>query len=370
MSGSAFAIRCGAVVIFALVGLPCGPASGLIISTSHDLADTEVAAGFAYWDNVGWRGTSTGSSDGTCIYLGDSWVLTANHVRVGQVVLGGVTYAPIADTGQRIGGADLLVFRIANPPDLPSVPITELSLTEGMSVRMLGTGRDQETDRTYWRVSGSTWTESNPGLANAAGYKWAATRIKRWGTNEIHSVFQNSGHYYFRTSFDKQDTSYEAHGADKDSGAPVFIDNGGSWELAGLLVGLTGWQGQPDAGIDWVSWHPTSGNETTMHDLTYYRQAILDATPEPEPLPGDLNGDDYVSQSDLDLVLDSWGQYVDSGHPADPSGDGFVGQTDLDWVLDNWGNGTPPPLGAPAPEPTAAILMAVAGPVVLSRRRG
>jgi len=60
--------------------------------------------------------------------------------------------------------------------------------------------------------------------------------------------------------------------------------------------------------------------------------------------PGDLNGDGFCGQTDLDIVLDQWGN---SGEAitdlrADPSNDGFVGQTDLDIVLDNWGEGTHP----------------------------
>jgi len=57
---------------------------------------------------------------------------------------------------------------------------------------------------------------------------------------------------------------------------------------------------------------------------------------------GDLNADSFVGQYDLDIVLDSWGDYVAPGSQADPSGDGFVGQYDLDIVLDHWGEGTSP----------------------------
>lgn len=64
------------------------------------------------------------------------------------------------------------------------------------------------------------------------------------------------------------------------------------------------------------------------------------------PQPGDLDGDGFVGQGDLDIVLDQWGH---GGPPheaildqrADPSGDGFVGQDDLDVVLDNWGATSP-----------------------------
>jgi len=62
-------------------------------------------------------------------------------------------------------------------------------------------------------------------------------------------------------------------------------------------------------------------------------------------LTGDLNRDGFVGQTDLDYVLDDWGEYTPptgSANPwADQSGDGFVGQTDLDYVLDDWGQSYP-----------------------------
>jgi len=367
---------CRLLSIFAAVGLLSGPAWGLVITTDYDLSDTEVSAGFQFWDNVGWRGTRTAYSDGSCVYLGDSWVLTANHVGQGDVILGGITYAAIEGTSQQIGSADARVFRIANPsPDLDPITIYDGPLTAGTNVRMFGTGRDQDPDRIHWRVNYTggeyVWQECPPGQADATGYYWShdpETRIKRWGTNEINNVFENAGRYYFSTSFDEGDTPYEANGADKDSGGAVFIDNGGSWELAGIIVGLSSWSGQPEAAVDWVNWSSDSGNYTTMVDLTHYLDEILAATPFPDPIPGDLNGDDYVGQPDLDIVLDSWGQLVGPDDPADPSGDGFVGQPDLDIVLDNWGSGTSP-LGSPAPEPACVVILSLGFLAIGKRRR-
>jgi len=59
-------------------------------------------------------------------------------------------------------------------------------------------------------------------------------------------------------------------------------------------------------------------------------------------LRGDLNGDGFVGQTDIDILFSSWGAEVALGDPADPSGDGFVGQTDLDILLQDWGKGVLP----------------------------
>jgi len=56
-------------------------------------------------------------------------------------------------------------------------------------------------------------------------------------------------------------------------------------------------------------------------------------------LAGDLDGDGFVGQSDLDIILAGWGDSPPADPRADPSGDNMVGQADLDIVLDDWGAG-------------------------------
>jgi len=60
--------------------------------------------------------------------------------------------------------------------------------------------------------------------------------------------------------------------------------------------------------------------------------------PEPEPTPGDLDGDNVVGVSDLLILLGEWGPCPDQGEcPADLDGDGTVGVSDLLELLSNWG---------------------------------
>jgi len=71
-------------------------------------------------------------------------------------------------------------------------------------------------------------------------------------------------------------------------------------------------------------------------------------------LAGDLDKDGFVGQTDLDIILGTWGQTLsfpsDNWRP-DPSGDGFVGQNDLDIVLGTWGQGTLPSCGGSGTPP-------------------
>lgn len=99
-----------------------------------------------------------------------------------------------------------------------------------------------------------------------------------------------------------------------------------------------------------------------------YRLADAYLSSVSEILPGDYNGDGFVSQADLDLVLMNWGDNVaPAGWLALDQFDGVqVSQNELDGVLLNWGIGTPPALAIPEPATAAAML---SGLVVMVRRR-
>ncbi|MEM7627380.1 MAG: hypothetical protein AAF333_17430 [Planctomycetota bacterium] len=89
-------------------------------------------------------------------------------------------------------------------------------------------------------------------------------------------------------------------------------------------------------------------------------------------LLGDYNGDGFVSQADLNLVLLNWGASVVP--PEWINLDQFdgeqVSQNELNAVLLNWGQGTPPVPGVAAvPEPTGAAWL-LAGAALLRPRRG
>ncbi len=96
---------------------------------------------------------------------------------------------------------------------------------------------------------------------------------------------------------------------------------------------------------------------------------VMQLTPPPPPLIGDLDNDGFVGISDLNLILGDWNLSVPQANPlADPSGDGFVGIEDLNTVLGNWNSGSPPPPLAAVPEPgTLGLLSATA--LALLRRR-
>ncbi len=68
---------------------PLGDAQAVIIETGDGTGNITAPP-----DDPGWANMAT-RYDLTAVYLGRRWILTANHVGVGNVVLEGQTYLPV-----------------------------------------------------------------------------------------------------------------------------------------------------------------------------------------------------------------------------------------------------------------------------------
>lgn len=271
-----------------LVGLGSAPSHAVVIDTQTGSGNTTAPGDDPGFANVGTLGIGSG------VYLGNGWVLTAGHVGGGNFVLNSGTYAMLAGSGTTLtnNGAvgktattDLFMFRLATTPTgLAPVSIAAASPSVNAAVTMIGAGRDRG-DFTQWSVNTQAtpwaWTEVTSG-GNFAGYKTVSSRAVRWGTNNVEQsgiwIHDGVGDVQtLYTDFDySQVYSNEAQAAYGDSGGAVFSKNGSSWELAGLMLAVDGFSGQPDPGANAVF-----GDVTFSADLSFYRSQITAIVPEP-----------------------------------------------------------------------------------------
>lgn len=254
------------------------PAKGLVVTnvTANNTAPTGDQ-GFSY---VGKFGTTGGPNSG--VYLGFvngfNWVLTAHHNNsTADFYVGTESFSQIES--QRIGGGttDLRLVKLDGGfIGLDALEIRSAAITTSTAVTMVGNGR----------VADGPEQDFDPALGagnELLGFAWTgtATRPKLWGTNEVSGVnIDVNGTTAFRTDFDDIGGT-EATLADKDSGSGVFINNGGTWELAG--IGFTiGQIVDANRGVSPVYTNSVYGDESYMVDLTQYRTEIL-ASLVPEP---------------------------------------------------------------------------------------
>jgi len=167
-------------------------------------------------------------------YLGEGWVITAHHVGAKDVRFesSGQSYERVEGSVHEIGGrgreVDLILFRIADAPELPLYPIVATPPPSGSEVLMMGRGRSRG--------------EPLPGVPSP-GWQTRSPAKLRWGTNRVDSRGRLGRMLLFWLRFDARGdvfaTPHEAHATVGDSGGPVFVKHAGRWELAGIMVNAT-----------------------------------------------------------------------------------------------------------------------------------
>ena len=250
-------------------------ASGVIIASGDGSGNVTAPGSDPGWHNVGLSNASGLSA----VYLGNGWVLSANHVGPGDVWFDGLLYPAIPGVSVQLSNpdtslADLVLFRIAEPlPALPALSIRTTPPPLTTSLILIGNGRD--------RGAATNWDPPGPG-PTYNGWFWGAGATKRWGTNFVEDIdvelYEPSfGTQLFGSEFDQSGpghSTHEAQGAVGDSGGAVFAWNGSSYELAGILIGILSYAEQPDETALYT-------NATVAADLSVYRNEIVDWMPEP-----------------------------------------------------------------------------------------
>jgi hypothetical protein len=242
-------------------------APAVIIDSGDGTGNTTAPSPDPGWGNVGI------CNGLTCVYLGTvsgGWVLTANHVGAGDALFGGVVYPWVHGSEVRLSNpdtspADLLLFEI-HPPYPPVANLTIASATPpwGTPLVMAGNGHD--------RGAATSWM-------GIGGWLWGPSATLRWGTNFSedvnHTQFEPGfGTKLFGSVFDQSGSAHEAQASVGDSGGPAFAQNGSSYALAGILLGIATYQNQP-------AQTALYGDYTFAADLSVYRNQIVQTMPEP-----------------------------------------------------------------------------------------
>jgi hypothetical protein len=282
------------------LALTLSHASAVIVAGADGTVNTTGAGAGDGWNYVGSVGGASGIYLGE--YNGSYWVATAAHVGPGNFTLNASTYTYVGGsvipiTNPDNSPTDLIVFRITTPP--PSLPNLVLADSTAFAdeVVMVGNGMNRAASETTWYVDTGTtpyvWstTVTPEADAIAQGYQWAAGNTKRWGENTISGTsaipYDVSGTmrivHTVVTTF--SDIDGEGQAAIGDSGGGVFHlnDNGTPiltddfWELSGMMVTIDAFSGQPGSTA-------VFGNPTYSLDISYYKDQILTAVPEPGSL--------------------------------------------------------------------------------------
>jgi hypothetical protein len=300
-----------------LLALTAAPAGAVLIASGDGTGNTTPPPDDPGFANAGIL------SNNSSVYLGDGWVLTANHVSVNPVTLGGVDHNPVPGTTIRLEYSpgvptDLKLFRLTTDPGLPSLSIAASAPVANEPVVMIGHGRN--------RWTATTWNGHD-------GWYWGLGRTMRWGTNQVALTNQtvvigDSTVRAFSVSFDDDGgVTDEANGATGDSGGPVFTESGPGHELAGLIFAIYTFGGQPGS---------TSlfGNGSYLADLSFYRSQILAISAERACSDGgDDDGDGLFDMADPGCASTSdafeTNALVDCDDGFDSDGDGLV-----DWPDD------------------------------------
>lgn len=231
----------------------------LVVEEDPALVERAPAPGTGF-EHVGKLGGTTG------VYLGDGWVLTAGHVGAGELWLDGASYPAVAGSWAQLRGIegatppDLGVFRITPLPRLPRLAIARRAPAVGEPLLLVGCGHGRG-ERFEWD--------------GRVAFRWAPPNVRRWGTNRVAAVGIDlarggTSTRVFTTLFSAGERQ-EAQAALGDSGGAGFVRRRGTWMLAGIMISVASFRGQPpQTAVD--------GNATQLADLSHYRDAILALT--------------------------------------------------------------------------------------------
>lgn len=278
------------------------PASALIFASPENEPTDERPTDFPNWEHV----TQRRYQGPTVIYLGSGHAMTARHVGMGEIIIGGEIVAPVSGSKRTLlnangSPADAMIFKLKEVPSLdayPTLPIARTPLQPGEDILIIGFGKNREKVVELERDGRQEYA-----------FTWSKKGRKRWGTNRVESRSEFLAQDPFRTravSFDfdrpfsPRSTRFEAQAAIGDSGGAVFVKRDGAWLLGGMMISVSGRARKPQASS-------TYGDSTHAVDLSHYRDQVLRWTRPDCANERDDDGDnqtDFPNDPDCDSAAD------------------------------------------------------------------
>ena len=220
----------------------CTSADAVILYSGDNSANQSApdAARTAIYNAVARVTNATGtSSNGTAVHIRGKYILTANHVGgIAYFLLNGSIYQRDPSfTPVSFGSVDMKLIKLIKDPGLPEIELytgtRDIRYWQGgwqyATGTLIGWGRGRDPSD----PSGPTWNWGDD-----------STIAKRWGTNRIEDTesmnYSLGGTNYtyqgLQTKLGSNNGANEAAVSYYDSGSGLFIEDSGTWKLAGLAT--------------------------------------------------------------------------------------------------------------------------------------
>jgi hypothetical protein len=200
------------------------PALGIIVINSDESENRATPVNGAPWTYVARLDNHFGAR-ASGVYLGNHYILTANHVDndINNVFLNGTNYTVDSSfTPVTFPNTDLRIIRILSDPGLPSLHLigsTDSAFNQPATMIGWGVGKGSAVPSQGWNWGDDT------------------TRVERWGTSVTLGNYKTdpvSGFTFLQTTFDITMGVQTGQLTGGDSGGGLFINFGGTWKLAGI----------------------------------------------------------------------------------------------------------------------------------------
>ncbi len=277
------------------VVLPVLPARAVIfynLGNSSNITDPGTGVP---WDSIAKVTDASGTAiKGSAIYLGNGYMLTANHVDVNTSTMKYVTFSGTTTyaidttyfggeiTKQVEEGLDLKVFKLTTNPDVTAVNLMTTASEQIANSTTIG-----------WGVGRN---ESSPLGSSSVTWGGDGSAQKRWGINvpkgigditysadgfdydeeTVITVSGGSGPSYNPDGVGNDEAGITAY----DSGSGLFQQISGTWYLIGVAVTTNQPAGTTLFGNDQISGSGDGGFNYYIRVSTYDEQ-IMAAIPEP-----------------------------------------------------------------------------------------